>query len=297
MSGAVLSPARPKLGLRAPAVAGALAAVALLVALVAWAHLTWIEGAVHTAGQVVVRGKPKMVQSLDGGVVDEILTSNGARVRTGEVLMRLDPTVIRVNLDIARARLAAALVRGARLAAEDEGRPAPVFSYPPLPFAAPDTARPEAEEARIYATRAALATGRRAQLAERLEQFRQQVAGLDGSIAAREEQLGYIEQELASNRLLLDQGLVRESQVLQLQRNRAELMGQLAESRAERARLGNAMQDATIEVEQAEREFREQVATDLRTTRIEIEELVLQIVTLSRQLERVEIRARRGRGP
>lgn len=290
MSAATLSAARPQIGLRAPAMAGALAAVLLLAVLAVWAHLTWIEGAVHSSGQVVVRGKPKVVQSLDGGVVDRILTANGAQVKAGEVLMHLDPTVIRVNLDIARARLAAALPRAARLAAEDEGRE-PVFSYPPLPFAAPDTTQQEAGELRIFAARAAQATGRRAQLQERLEQFRRQVAGLDGSIAAREEQLGYIEQELASNRTLLGQGLVRESQVLQLQRGRAEMMGQLAESRAERARIGNAMQDAIIEVEQAEREFGERVATDLRTARTEVEELTLQIITLSRQLERVDIRA------
>lgn len=279
-------------GLRRLGRAGLAGSVLLLAALGFWAQNTLIDSAVPTSGQVVVRGKPKTVQSLDGGVVDEILVRNGDRVAPGQLLLRLDPTLLRVNLDIAFTRLTEALARKARLEAEDRGLAAPGFAdYPDLPFPLPDMSEPEAGQMRVFTARRRLSEGRQAQLAERVAQFERQIEGIDASIAARDEQLGYIEKELDNGRRLFDQGLMRESQILQLQRSRAEMKGSLAEAVAERARIGNSIQDAQIEVEQAERQFREEVVTDLRTTQAEIEEMTIQIVTLSRQLERVEIRA------
>ncbi|WP_179285833.1 HlyD family type I secretion periplasmic adaptor subunit [Haematobacter missouriensis] len=284
-------PVEPKSSLRPLGYVGIGAAVGLLAVFGFWAQTTRIDSAVATAGQVVVRGKPKTVQSLDGGVVEQILVHNGDRVAEGQLLMRLDPTLIRVNLDIARTRLAEAMARKARLEAEDLGLSAAVFAYAELPFERPSTAEPEAGQMRVFEARQHLNTGRRAQLDEKLSQFRRQIEGLDASIAAKQEQLGYLEQELSNSRKLFDQGLMREPQILQLQRARAEMKGTLAEAEADRARVGNAMQDAIIEVDQAERQFREDVVTDLRTTQTEIEETTIQIVTLSRQLQRVDIRA------
>ena len=120
---------RPETGLRLTGRVGVVAAVALLAVFGFWAYATEIDSAVATQGQVVVRGKPKTVQSLDGGVVEEILVHNGDRVTEGQLLMRLDPTLIRVNLDITRTRLAEASARKARLEAEDRGLAAPVFTY------------------------------------------------------------------------------------------------------------------------------------------------------------------------
>lgn len=274
-----------------PTIIGAVAAVALFAALIFWAETTRIEGAVTATGQAVVRGKPKVVQSLDGGVVEEIRVANGDRVAAGDLLMRLDPTLLKVNLDIARTRLAEALARKSRLEAEEQGLAAPVFAYPSLPFDRPDTVAAEAGEARIFAARVEINTGRRAQLAERLDQFETQIRGMAAAISAKQEQIGYLERELGNNQTLYDQGLVRESQLLQLRRSKAEMAGALAEAEADQARVRNSMKDAEIGVAQEERQFREQVVTDLGKAQTEIEELILQIVTTARQLDRVDIRA------
>lgn len=281
----------PRTGISAFLLAGTFATFALLGGLVFWAAETRIDSAVASSGQVVVRGKPKVVQSLEGGVVEEIFVHNGDEVVQGQILIRLDPTLVRVNLDIARHRLAEALALKARLEAEDLSSDELVFAYDPLPLDIPLLHEQEEGQRRVFRARKELEAGRRAQLAERLAQFERQIEGLNATIAAKEEQLLYLERELASNRQLLDQGLVRESQVLSLQRARADMKGSLGEAAAERSRIGNAMQDAEIEVDQAEREFREQVVTDLRSTQKDIEELTLQIVTLSRQFEQMEIRA------
>lgn len=270
---------------------GAGAAVLLLVVLVLWAMLTPIGGAVITEGQAVVRGEAKRVQSFDGGIVAAIETRNGERVEAGQVLLRLDATLVSTNLEIARGRLAEALVRQARLKAETLGHGTLAFSYPPLPFAVPETASQEVGQRQIFAARAEVLRGRGDQLVERLEQFSKQIAGVEGQIAAKRSQLEFAERELANVRRLADRGLARQSQALELQRMQADLLGQIAALEADAGRLVNARRDAELETLQANRSFREDVLTELRSVTAEVEELTLEILTRKDQLSRVEIRA------
>jgi HlyD family secretion protein len=133
--------------------------------------------------------------------------------------------------------------------------------------------------------------GRRDQLAEQLRQFDVQADGLQGLIAAKEEQLALVGRERATMQQLFDQGLAREGQLLDLQRAEADLLGQLSGHRSDLSRMQLAGRDAELAVVQGEREFKEQVVTELRAATTEAEELILEIVNLDRQLERIDIRA------
>lgn len=280
-----------RLALRGIMLAGFAGFLLLLLIFGGWAAGTRIAGAVIAPGSVVVEGRPKLVQSLDGGIAETIAVRDGDSVHEGQVLLRLDQTLLRTNLDIARSRLAASLALRARLDAERLGLAQPDFDYPPLPFPLPDTAAEEDGQRRIFEARRAVNEGIEASLAERLAQFDSQIGGVRGQIAALREQIGFTDSELADQEQLAAQGLTRKSQVNDLQRRRSELRGQLAALEAEEARLANAREDAGIEARQAARGFTEQVVTDLRTTASEIEELTLDIITRSAQLERTEIRA------
>lgn len=270
---------------------GVIASLLLLVLAGLWAQQAMIGGAVIAQGQVVVRGKPKQVQSLDGGVVEAILVKNGDVVQDGDPLIRLDPTLLRVNLDIYRNRLAEALIRQSRLQAEQLSLDTPLFDYDHSYLAGMELGRIEEGQRQIFTARLEVLHGRKEQLAETIEQIRSQIRGSDAQAAALSDQLGYIEKELQSTLTLSERGLTRESQVLELQRARASLLGEIAAQQAESARLATAIRDTELESLQAEREFKEQVVTELREVTTEAEELVLQIVNTEKQLSRIELRA------
>ena len=276
---------------RRPARTGVIGLLLLLGVFGGWAHFTQISSAVIAGGQAVVHGRPKLVQTLDGGVVQSITVQNGDIVQQGQVLMQLDPTLLSINLDIARGRLAAALALKARLTAEQLGQSTLVFSYPTLPFTQPDTSAEEAGQREIFAARAAVLQGGRAQLAEAQLQLDNQIAGVAGQVGAIRDQMGFLQRDLDNQTALVEQGLSRQSQLGDLQRNMSQLGGQLASLEAEQARLINAQRDRELETLQTERAFMEQVVTDLREVTTQVEELTLEIVTRSAQLDRIEIRA------
>jgi HlyD family secretion protein len=273
---------------------GAVGFVALFGAVGGWAATTVIGGAVVASGQAVVPGKPQIVQSLDGGIVRAIHVKDGDVVAADTLLMQLDPTLLEVNLDIARGRLAAALARQARLKAEQLGLASPDFTLPDLPFAAPDISDPVMRETAIFLTRADTLQGQRDQLAETLSQLDSQRQGTQGQVAAVQEQAALLDRDLDALRTLSEQGLVRQSQLSQLQRARAQLTGEMAGLRATLARLDIAGRDARLELRQAEHAFREEVMDDLRETTAQVEELTLEIVTRTAQLARIDIRAPTG---
>lgn len=287
-------PPRPlQTGLGRTGRAGAVASLALLAG---WSQLVMIDSAVIAPGQVTVHGQPRPVQNLDGGIVQSVHVANGDVVAAGQLLLRLDSTLLQVNLDIYRNRLAEALARKARLEAEQIGLAAPDIAALQASgalrhLAGLSMARHHQGKRQIMAARAEVLRGTSDQLREKIKQLGNRRSGLDGMIAATEEQAALMEAELANMRRLSARGLIRASELMAAERGRADLLGRLASLRSDRARLDNAERDAELQILQAERAFREGVVTDLREVSAEADELILQIVTTRKQLDRVEMRA------
>jgi HlyD family secretion protein len=275
--------------LRPAALAGGFGALALLAVLIAWAALTPIAGAVIAPGQTVVRGQPRVVQSLEGGVVAAVAVAAGDRVAAGQILLRLDPGRADARLAIAEARLAEALARRDRLAAEAAGRAGPEYRDPPLPLPGLSLAR--AGQDRIFAARAAVLAGLAEQARADRRQLQGQIAGLDGRIAGKRDELGLLEADLGDARTLQAGGLLRQSELRALQRGRAALQGEIAALAAERDRLAAALGDRALATRQRRREFHESVVTDLRQVTAEIAALLPEIAATRAERDRALIRA------
>lgn len=292
MSGEVLMQSvqlRPAVTLRGTAQAGAIGSLLLLAVLVVWAAMVGISGAVVASGSVAVAGKPKAVQHLDGGIVQDIRVQDGDLVTAGDLLMRLDDTLLRANLEIYRNRLAEALARRDRLISERNGLQSPVFQAAHPLLAGRDMSSIHDGERAVFTARAEIQAGRIAQLQERTRQFGNQIDGIAALIAAKKDQIGFIETELDRTRSLQERQLARDAQVLTLEGSRSDLLGQVAEHVSETARIENSIRDAELEMLQTERTFKEQAVTELRDVTTQIEELTQQIITTEKQIQRVDI--------
>jgi len=86
-----------------------------------WASTVQISGALIAPGSVVVDSNVKKVQHPTGGVVGEVRVRDGDIVKAGDVVVRLDETVVKASLAIVVKTLNGLWARAARLEAEQRG--------------------------------------------------------------------------------------------------------------------------------------------------------------------------------
>ena len=103
------------------------AVLAMLVLLV-WAALAQLDEVTRGEGKVIPSRQVQVMQSLDGGIVSEILVKEGQQVKAGELLLKVDPTRFVSSLRENRAQYLALLAKAARLSAVASGKP---FVPPP----------------------------------------------------------------------------------------------------------------------------------------------------------------------
>ena len=67
-----------------------------------WAALAPLDEGVPGQGVVALDTKRKAVQHLTGGIVEQVLVGEGEEVRQGQLLIKLDPAMVRANYQSAR---------------------------------------------------------------------------------------------------------------------------------------------------------------------------------------------------
>ncbi|MCP4122212.1 MAG: HlyD family type I secretion periplasmic adaptor subunit [Bacteroidetes bacterium] len=283
---------KPNLNFNRPMVFGLLAFVILAGGSLAWSMTAKVSGAVIATGSVVVEGKPKSVQHLDGGLIAKIHISSGDRVKRDQVLMELDDTSIRANLAIYEGRLREALVKQSRLRAELEDKE--TFEAPREQINALDLGNFESSVKQQAAMMNARRSTLDAQLAgqdERISQFQSQIKGVEGLIGEKRIQISGYDEEIWATKVLVEKKLTARSKLIALERAMSDMRGQIAEHHAEVARVENSISETKITKLQLNREFMEKVITEIEDIQTRTEELGQQLYATRKQLSRVEIRA------
>ena len=282
-----------RISMRRPVILGLAATLVLVAGFGVWATTTRIAGAIVAPGQIEVEQHRQVVQHPDGGVVEEILVSEGATVAAGDPLLRLDGAALRSELTIVEGQLSELAGRAARLTAERDGSDALEFPDDILALAAtlPEVAAQLDGQRRLFEARKATLAEQRDLLSRRIDQIRAQSDGISAQRAALATQLDLIEQELASQQSLLDRGLAQAGTVLALQREQARLQGQLGELAAELARTEDQVTEIEIEISSLATRRREEATAELRQIGPTTLELAERRRALVERIARLDIRA------
>jgi HlyD family secretion protein len=293
MTGRAAPPRVRSWSARSPLFWGFMTLLVLVGGFGTWSVMTNLAGAIIASGQLEVEQKRQIVQHPDGGVVSEILVTEGQTVLAGDVLLRLDGEMLRSELAIVENQLFELFARRARLEAERDDAAAPNFN-PELVAAA--AARPEVAELmqgqlNLFEARRETLAQQIDQMAKRNSQITNQIEGIDAQSTALLRQLSLIEQELATQQGLLERGLAQVARVLELQREQAGLQGQVGSLTASRAEAEGKITENDIEVLRLRSARREEAATQLRDIGFNELELVERRRSLTEQVERLDIRA------
>ena len=230
----------------------------------AWSLLAPLDAGVSVPGSVVISGYRKPVQTLTSGKIAAILSKDGDRVKTGQLLVRLDDTQSRSQHEIARGQWFAALATEARLVAERTGRGAPDFA----PELRQETSDSRAGMAMTLQTQ--LLATRRQSLASELGAMRENMRGLElqlqgteSSRSGKEEQRRLLDEELQNLRKLASEGFLPRNRVLEQERGLAALTGAIAEDLGTIGRTQQGIAEVRMRLLAREQEARKEVESQL----------------------------------
>lgn len=278
---------------RRPMIIGIAGLIVLLGGFGTWAALSNIAGAVVANGRIEVDQNRQVVQHPDGGVVAEILVTEGMHVTEDQILIRLDQTVLESELAIIEGQLFELMARRGRHEAERDDRREAIFD-PALVAAAaanPDTSLLMDGQTQLLQARTTSLASQVEQLDKRSQQIGNQIEGIAAQREALGLQVALIEQELTDQQSLLDRGLAQASRVLGLQRELARLNGQIGALSAEAAEAESRITETKIEILRLSEARREEAITRLRDLQFCELELAEQRRALVQRLERMDIRA------
>ena len=257
-----------------------------------WASTVPISGALIAPGAVVVDSNVKKVQHPTGGVVGEVRVRDGDTVKAGDIVVRLDETVVKASLAIVVKTLNGLWARAARLEAEQRGLDEIKFPSMLIDRADdPDVRDVMASETKLFEVRVNGRAGQKAQLRERVTQLNEEIAGLTAQERAKDKEIALVEKELIGVRELYDQHLVQISRLTTLERDAARLSGERAQYIASRAQAKGKITETELQIIQVDKDMVSEVSKDLRETNDKIGEFVERKVTAEDQLRRIDIRA------
>ncbi|MDI1298131.1 HlyD family type I secretion periplasmic adaptor subunit [Methylotenera sp.] len=232
-------------------------AVALAV-LIIWAFFAKIDEVTRGEGRVIPSKQVQVIQSLDGGIVSEILVSEGQVVKVGTPLIRIDQTRAVSSLRENQTQYLALLAKKFRLKALAND----------APFTPPDEVLKDApqtydQEYKLYTiSKDELQSGiniARDQMDQRQKelvevQYRKDVATKNLESASK---------ELAANKPLLVSGAVSDIDILKLEREVTKAKGDVDQARAQISRIESSVAEARRKVTEVEQTFKSKVRTEL----------------------------------
>jgi epimerase transport system membrane fusion protein len=240
-----------------------------------WSLLAPLGSAALAPGSVTVEGYRKTVQHLEGGIVKEIHVRDGDTISKGQVLIELEDTSSRAQLETLRGQLLSALAREARLIAERDGKLA--VKYPASLINAAATDPRAREDMRVqdqsFAVRKRSRAGEIEILKEQRQQLLAKIEGVKAQRTSRSNLSSSLNKELLDFRAMLKEGYVEKQKVSELERRLAESEGDRGDFAANIATAQTQISEIELKVLQIDKEFQREVIEELSKVQSELSEL------------------------
>ena len=257
-----------------------------------WAATTDLAGAVVGPGTVVVASNVKKIQHPTGGVVGKIFVKNGDRVKAGEVLVRLDETTTRAQMQIVSKQMDELTGRQARLRAERDDAAAVAFPEDLVKRGSDaNVAQILAGEKTLFQSRTGNTKSQKSQLDERITGLKEEIGGLSKQAQAKSREIELIGKELSGLEELEKQRLVPTSKMMALRREGARLDGERAQLQASAGSSKVKITEIEMQRIGLEQSSKSDIVKELRETEGKLVELQERRTAAEDQLRRIDIKS------
>lgn len=252
-----------------------------------WAASTSIEEVTKANGRVIPTEQNQNVQHMEGGIISDILVSEGDMVEAGDVLLRVENSFSGAELAQMKVDLLAQQLRLARLDAEVSG--AAEF--------APD-ADPLSDYPQLLAGEVQLFQRRRANLDEQLaifdDQAKQQRLALverQTRLTNKQQEFDLMQQQVTSLSELVASGAASRNSLLDRQSQLQQIRTQIDDLQFQIPQYESGLSELLRRRSEAELQFRSDAEAERSDTQVKIAKLVQTISAMNDRSARTNVTA------
>jgi adhesin transport system membrane fusion protein len=251
-----------------------------------WAAVTEIDILTRAQGQVVPSQEIQIVQSLEGGILEELLIAKGDRVKKGQVLLRISDVAFSSEKRGTQARFLSLEAKRARLLAESSNQK----------FNPPKEIAEKIPE--IVANEKALHESRQKELAaayemqdEQINKAKAEFAEVGAEIDRLYTSRTLLNKELKITKEMVEKRAVPKLDQIRLERELADISGQIAARAQEKKGLEAELASAQSQREAQTDKFRSVALEELNKVKTDISALKESLTSIGDRVDRAELRA------
>jgi epimerase transport system membrane fusion protein len=256
-----------------------------------WSYLAPIDSAASASGFVTVKSHSKTVQHLDGGIVKELIAKDGDIVSEGDILLTLDGSEIKAQLEILRGQQITFAAQVARLTAERDRLG--LVNYPKEVQNLSDARVVEAQQSenQIFNARKNAHEGEVSVLNQRISQLNSRIQGLQGQKTSKQELKASYSEEAKDLRELLAEGFADKQRLRDLERSISASTGEIASLSSEIASSEMQIGETRLQILQIQKQFQEEVANKLSEVQAQLYDINQRLTATIDKVNRIQIKA------
>lgn len=251
-----------------------------------WANVAELDEVTRGDGKVVPSSKIQKIQNLEGGILAEVLVSEGDLVNKGDVLLKIDDTRFSSSFRETQLKYWELLARNARLEAEANGT---------------ELVLPEeitSQQPNLASNERSLYHSRQLELQSSINVLKQQESQRQQELLETQAKLNKLStsydlsrQELEMSEPLVSVGVISEVELLRLKRATNDMRGEMETTRLAIPRIRSTLNEAKQKINDTTLRFRSDAASELSQVRAELARTKEMIFSQKDRVTRTQVRS------
>ncbi|MEA1968535.1 MAG: HlyD family type I secretion periplasmic adaptor subunit [Thermodesulfobacteriota bacterium] len=256
-----------------------------------WSVYFPFQGAVIAPGIVKVSGERKVVQHLEGGIIDEIFVKEGDKVEKNDILIRLKSTRVEANVDLLQGRLWAKMAVADRLHAETGMDVSISWANELLECKNKNVLKIMEGEEKIFQSRRSDIKGKISLYHSQIKQLWNRIDGAKEEYNTQKDIIMNLEEELEVKKGLFQDKYMGKPEIMAMQRSHFEHKGRRGMLKQNIAEYMQKIEEFKLRIVDIENQYREKAITQLGEVKDIIFEIQEQIKPAVDTRHRLTVRA------
>ena len=257
-----------------------------VIAAIVWMNWAKIDVVIRGAGKVSPASQVQNIQSLEGGIISEILVVEGQRVQTGQSLIKISDIAFSSSFEENRLLYLELLARSSRLQAEAFGR-----AFKPEPEVSEDAPRLVKSERSLFDSNQAQLKETLSGLEEKISQQKSALLEAQSKQRQLKRSLDLVKKEIKIKQPLKERGIISEVEFLQLQQREAEFEGEIEAARLSVPRIQSTIEEARFNKQKERLNFQNNAKKELNEVNSEISRIKETQTALQDRVKRTTLRS------